>query len=560
MKNSFHSALVCAALVLAGCAMHPAQPPTNHASGEISSLGQALTFHVFMGELALQRGAAQIAVHQYADAAQLSQDPALAQFATLLAYSSGDDPLAMQVTHRWLQLAPGDAAARHYQAVLNARLGNTDAAVAEFKKLLADTAGENLQLIASLLGQETSVNQGLPVMQKLVADDPGSAQAHFALAQLAMHFNQPRMAADEARRALELQPRLDQAAVLEAHALLALGNSKKALQLLKTRTLAQPSNTSLRLAYAALLVGSQQLPLAQAEFDAVLRQDPNQPDALYSLGLLALQGNALRAAADYFTRLLKTGQRENEARFFLGDSYELSRHYDQALHWYRQVNGGSQWLAAQISIARIFLLQRDMGNARKTVDDAVILDPDAGVQLRIAESELFSDHGDNDTALVVLNQGLLENPGNTDLLYTRALLRDSSGDPESAESDLREVLSREPDDADALNALGYVMTEHSGNYLEARAYITRALKLKPDDPAIIDSMGWVEFRLGNYPQALDYLRKSYAKTPDPEVAAHLTETLWASGNKQEAHQIWSGAMQQHPGNAALIKIGERLFP
>ena len=128
------------------------------------------------------------------------------------------------------------------------------------------------------------------------------------------------------------------------------------------------------------------------------------------------------------------------------------------------------------------------------------------------------------------------------------------------ELSLREILSRKPDDADALNALGYLMTEHSRNYLEARTYISRALQLKPDDPAIIDSMGWVEYRLGNYPQALEYLRKSYASTSDPEIAAHLTEVLWASGDKQEAHRIWSSAVKQHPGNAALLKIGKQLFP
>ena len=560
MKNSFHSALTCAALVLAGCTVQPVQPPASQAPDEFSSPGQALTYHVFMGELALQRGETQTALLQYAKAAQVGQDPALAQFATLLAYSSGQDPLAMKLTRRWLQLAPDDAAARHYQAVLNASLGNTDAAVDEFKKLLADTPGENLQLIAGLLGQETSASQGLPVMQKLVASDPGSAQAHFALAQLAMHFNHARLAVDEAGRALELQPGLDQAVVLEARALLALGDGNKALQLLKLHTSAQPSNIRLRMAYAATLAQSQQLPQARAEFNAVLQQYPDQPEALYSLGLLALQDNDLKAATGYFTHLLKTGQRDNEARFYLGNTCELSGRYARALHWYRQVDGGSQWLAAQISVARILLLRKDAESARRAVDNAVNLDPEDGVQLRIAESELFSDHGNNAAALVVLNQGLGENPGNTDLLYARALLRDSSGDSAAAETDLREILSRKPDDADALNALGYLMTEHSRNYLEARTYISRALQLKPDDPAIIDSMGWVEYRLGNYPQALEYLRKSYASTSDPEIAAHLTEVLWASGDKQEAHRIWSSAVKQHPGNAALLKIGKQLFP
>jgi len=557
MKKYLYTGLACVAMVLAGCVVAPVQSPTPVSAGSFSNPEQALTYHVFLGELALQRNDPKTGVQQYANAAQSSNDPTLSQYATLLAYKDGDDSLALDLTHHWRQLAPQDNSARHLEAVLNTRLGNVNAAVSEFESLLQDTPGENLQLISDLLGQESDARQGLAVMQKLVASHPQSAQAHFALAQLAMHYQHAPLAIDEARRALTLQPDWDQALALEAQALLAAGNNSEALQLLRTRARAQPDNTRVHLAYAAVLAQTGQSTLAQAEFTTIIKQHPDNPEALYSLGLLALQNNRLTTADDYFTHLLKTGQRNNDARYFLGNTAELTKRYPEALQWYQQVNAGRNWLPAQISVARVLMSQKKPDAARSYIDDIVGMDPDDGVQFRIAEAQLFSEAGDNKTALLVFDQGLMENPGNLDLLYARALLRENAGDALAAENDLRQILAVQPDNADALNALGYMLVVHSTRYQEARTYIEKALQLKPGDPAIIDSMGWVEYRLGNYPQALSYLRKAYAQLADPEVAAHLTEVLWVSGDKQEARHIWSSALKQHPGDAALLNVGQR---
>ena len=560
MKKYLRTGLACAALVLAGCVAAPVQTPLPASAGSFSSPEQALTYHVMLGELALQRGISKTGVQQYASAAHLSTDPTLAQYATLLAYKDGDDSLALELTHRWLQLAPKNNSARHFEAVLNTRLGNLNIAVSEFEKLLADSPGENLQLISDLLGQETDAKQGLPVMQKLVAGQSESAQAHFALARLAMHYQDAPLAIEETRRALILKPDFDQALILEARALLVVGNNSEALQLLKARAEAQPDSTRMHLAYATVLAQTGQDVLAQVEFIAINKRHPNNPDALYSLGLLALQDNNLIAAQDYFTRLLKTGQRDNDARYLLGNTSELAKRYPEALQWYQQVNGGNNWLTAQVSVARVLMSQQKPDAARSYIDDIVGMDPDDGVQFRIAEAQLFSDAGDNKTALQVFDQGLMENPGNPDLLYARALVQENAGDATAAENSLRQILAEQPENADALNALGYMLVVHSTNYQEARGYIEKALQLKPDDLAIIDSMGWVEYRLGNYPQALSYLRKAYAQLADPEVAAHLTEVLWVTGEKQEAHRIWSSALKQHPGDAALLKVGQRFSP
>lgn len=548
-------------LAFAGCATALAPRSAVPAAGSpASSPQQSLTYHVFLGELAWQRGERRIAVQQYAQAARLSSDPELVEHAAVMAFRSGDDALALTLSRHWRELDPKNTDARQLVAVLDTRLGNVDAATREFETLLHDLPGYNLLLVGKLLGKEAGGQSSLPVMQKLVAADVQSADAHFALARLALQAGRPQLAVSEAQRSAALKPDWNQAVVLEAQALVAAGQPRAATQLLQARVKTVSADTDLHLAYAGLLAQTGQIDAARDEFNAVLKQYPRNADALYALGLLALQAKQLEPARAYFMRLLATGQRKNDAFFFLGDTAEEAGQYLTALQWYQQVEGGQYWLQAQIATARVLLQQHKATEARGYIDKLVADDPDDAVQLRLAEAQLFSGNGDDQTALAIFDQGLAENPGNTDLLYSRALLRENLGQVAQAEDDLRLILNHQPDNADALNALGYTLTVYSTQYQQARTYIEKALRLKPGDPAILDSMGWVEYRLGNYPQALGYLRQAYAQLADPDVAAHLSETLLAVGDRQEARAVWDTALRQHPDNAALLKLRPRFTP
>ncbi|HKV97147.1 MAG TPA: tetratricopeptide repeat protein [Gammaproteobacteria bacterium] len=561
MKTFAYAGLACAALVLGGCAVVPAPHPVALAAqSPPATPAQSLTYHVFMGELAWQRGERHIAAQQYAQAAELSRDPQLAEYAALMAYRLDDDVLALKLTRRWRLLAPNSSDALQLGAVLDTRLGNVDAAVRDFETLLQVVHGYNFMLIGEVLGEETGAQRSLPVMQKLVAAHAQSAEAHFMLAQVALQARQTELAVSESQRAAGLKPAWTQAVVLQAQALVAAGRKPEAVQLLQARVRGAPDDIGLHLAYAGLLAEAGQDAAAADEFNAILKRHARNPDALYALGLLSLQSNQLENARGYFMRLLATGQRKNDAFYFLGNTAEAAKQFDPALQWYQQVDGGQYWLPAQIATARVLMQQHNPAEARAYMDKLVADDPDDDVQFRLAEAQLFSDRGDNQAALAVLAQALSKNPGNSDLLYSQALLRENLGQVAQAEADLRLILDRQPDNADALNALGYTLALHSTRYQEARIYIEKALRLKPGDPAIMDSMGWVEYRLGNYPEALGYLRRAYAQLADPEVAAHLSETLWAVGDRQEARSVWGSALKQHPDNAALLKLRTRFTP
>ncbi|MGH8279963.1 MAG: tetratricopeptide repeat protein [Gammaproteobacteria bacterium] len=517
----------------------------------------ALVYHVFAGELALERNADVVAAREYAAASRLSTDPALAAHATLVAYGAGDNVLALALTARWLQLAPGDDAAEHLQAVLNTRLGHIQAAVDEFSRLLHTAPAQEFVTLEHMLEEETEPAQCLPVLQQLVARYPDLAEAHYALARLALRGKQPSLAEHEAGRAVELKPQWDAAVVLQANALLAEDNGRAALDLLRTHHAKSPGDRHLQLAYAAMLAELGESSAARGEFAAVLKAAPRDPDALYALGLLALQDKELGVANGYFQRLLATGQRSNEAFYFLGTTAENSKAYAKALDWYQQVDGGNYWFPAQIASARVMLAEGHVQAARDYIDLLVSADPDDGAKFRLAEAQLFNATGDPQDALAIFNRGLAEYAGDVELLYGRALLQESLGNVAAAESDLRTILVHDSDNADALNALGYILTLHSKRYPEARGYIEKALQLKPGDPVILDSLGWVEYRLGDNTRAVSELRRAYAGSGDPQIAAHLSEALWAAGERQAAKNVWSEALARHPGDATLVKLGSR---
>ncbi|HEY3858981.1 MAG TPA: tetratricopeptide repeat protein, partial [Gammaproteobacteria bacterium] len=421
-------------------------------------------------------------------------------------------------------------------------------------------ADPNYMTAARLLEQETDAAHGLPVLQAIAADAPKSAEAHYALAHAAMDYKHYDLAEQEARAALTIDPHGEDPLILLARALVAEGKPEQALPLVQARVRTAGDDVPLDLAYAALLSEAKHEAESKQEFESVLKLHPDNADALYTLGLMSLQGKDMPAARGYFERLLKSGKRGDDASYFLGSIAETEKLYPDALDWYRRVDDGDHWLAAQAGIGRSLIKSGVPSAAGEFFDGLVADDPQAAVDIRLAEGQVFTDMGQPKQALEVYDAALQATPGDQDLLYARALVLEQDGDATAAESDLSDILKHTPDDADALNALGYTLTLHTTRYREAQTYIQRALALQPDDPAIMDSMGWVEHQLGQDSQALDYLQKAYAEQPDPEIAAHLIEVMLATGDKDGAHALWVKASTNDPDNPALTALAPRFQP
>jgi tetratricopeptide (TPR) repeat protein len=541
-------------LLLAGCTAVPhvqqAQAPAA-APRPFAGPDQEIAYHVFMGELASGRGDTKVAVQEYLAAARLSSDPTLASHAALLAYGDGDFTDALGLAQRWHSLAPQSADAVHLMAVVEARQGDSASAALDFAALVNSGMDRNYMVAARLLEQEMDAAHGLPVLHTIVDATPKSADAHYALAHAAMNYKDYVLAEQQARATLAIDPRGEDPLVLLARALVAQGRPEEALPLLQARVKTAGDDVPLDLAYAALLSEAKHEVESQQEFQAVLKNHPDNADALYTLGLMTLQQKDLPAARGYFVHLLKTGRRGDDASYFLGSIAETEKKYPEALEWYRRVDDGDRWLAAQTGIGRSLVKSGELSAAGEFFDGLVADDPQAAVDLRLAEGQLFNDLGQSKRALDVYNAALDAAPDDQDLLYARALALEQDGDAGAAENDLAAILKHAPDDADALNALGYTLTLHTTRYGEARSYIQRALVLQPNDPAIMDSMGWVDHRLGEDAQALGYLQKAYATQPDPEIAAHLIAVMLAVGDQDGARALWLKASAADPDAAAL---------
>ncbi len=533
----------------------PAAAPRAFADAE-----QEIDYHVFMGELADDRDDVATAVQEYLHAARLSSDAGLSSHAALLAYGAGDDKDALEAAQRWQSLAPKDRDAGHLVAVLQARAGAADAAAAILEAEVKAGLDHGYSPAEQLLEQETDAAHALPVLQRIVADNPRSAEAHLALAQLAIDSKHADLAASEARTAFDLDPHADDARVLLSRALVAQGHADQAVALMQARLRGVGDDVHLELAYAALLAQADRDAEARKEFETILKTHPDNADALYTLGLMAIQQKDMPAAHGYFARLLKTGRRSDDAYYFLGNIAEMGKRYPEALDWYHQVQDGERWLSAQAGIGRSLVASDNAQTAQEFFNDLVADDTSETVTLRLTEGQAFSDAGQPKLALKVYDAALVDKPGDDDLLYARALLLEQDGQADAAERDLGDILRRTPEDAQALNALGYTLTLHSTRYREARDYIQKALQLAPDDPAIMDSMGWVEHRLGDEDNALDYLKKAYAAQQDPEIAAHLIEVYLAKGDVQEAKAVLQKALQDDPDDAGLHALEARVAP
>jgi len=415
-------------------------------------------------------------------------------------------------------------------------------------------------LIAGLLGRQQDKQAALEVMQRLVNSRPDDPNALFALSHLAVRAGVLDQAEKAIKRVVELQPERVDAQIQEARILTMRGKSAEALSLMEKAIKRHSREIALRTTYARLLVDAKQMKKAYEQFKRVNKQKPDQPDILLALGIVAIELNRVDEGEKYFLRLnhLSRGY-ESESSYYLGRIAEdFRKDPDKAIKWYSKVDHGEQYLESQIRIAFLLAKKGDVEQARGQLSAITPRGPGQVMRVYLADGQILRDAGRLDEAVEVFTAGLDELPGNSDLLYARAMAEDKLGRLAAMERDLKQIISREPDNVDALNALGYSLADRTTRYDEALEYIKRALELRPDSYFVLDSMGWIHYRLGHYKKAVTYLRRALDLSSDSEIAAHLTEVLWVMGDKEGARAVWDKALKVAPGNDLLLNVMNRL--
>ena len=516
---------------------------------------------LLVAEFAGQRGQMPLAVEHYVRAAKDTRDLEVAKRATRVAIFARNDAQALAAARIWVELAPEDAEGRQILAAMHIRAGNSAAAIAELEHVLStDGDGENRQLkmIANLLSRESDKQTALAVMERLLEQRQNDVDALHAYALMSIRAEELEKANAAMQRVLEVAAVDSNIAVAYVSLLQKHEKSRDAISWLE-RAIERGDDYGLRLIYARLLADSSRYEDARRQFSILATQTPDNSDVVYALGLLNLQANRIDDAHANFQQLLKIEARVNDANFYLAQIAESRERIDEALDLYRAVDGGTNYFHAQIRIAILLSNDGDVEGARAHLSAITPEDDEQRLQIIRAEGEMLTQHDQLDEAMSVYDR-VLADTYDMELLYARAMLAERMGRLDILEADLRRILEREPDNAQALNALGYTLADQTDRYEEAYQFIARALELNPNDFYILDSMGWVLYRLGRFSEAVSFLQRARSIKDDPEVAAHLGEVLWVMGDKEAARDIWDSALKIKPDDQRLLDVIERLAP
>jgi tetratricopeptide (TPR) repeat protein len=558
-------ALLTAAALLSGCQTFapsapdgtpPVEDPAVATPAEqpqvYGSFSQDTLLSLLTAELAGQRNRFDIALGNYVQQAKVTQDAGVAERGFRIAEYLGAEQAALETSLLWTKNAPESVDAQRAAAVQLARAGRYDESMRFMERVLqrqGDTHFDFLALSAAESDPDTRAGL-LQSFARLQEKYPDNHQLLFGQALLLQQDGR----AQEALERLEGQPVKDRpvaAILLQARLLQSLERNGDALILLEKGIKRHPDDKRLRLTYARLLVVEDRLDEAKGEFASLLQQFPNDDDLRFSLALVCLEAEAWQEAIVYLEELVERDNHVDAAHYNLARAYEALDEPDSALIEYALVGPGNDYLPAQSRQSELLFKQKRGEEAAQRLRQARESQPDYAIQLYLIEAEAWSTQQNNQRAWQVIEQALEQFPEDLNLLYTRAMLAEKRDNLPLLEQDLRFILEREPDNAMVLNALGYTLADRTTRYAEARELIEQAYQLNPDDPAILDSLGWVNYRQGNLDEAERLLRKALQDFPDHEVAAHLGEVLWAQGKQKEARKIWRKALEQQPDSSIL---------
>lgn len=574
--RSILAAFLALALITLGPRPAAAQPAPETTAPEstapaLSAEQQAeVMYKILVGDIALQRGEPALAARAYFEAAREAQDATLARRATEIALFARQRAIAVDAAQLWQQLDPSSDRARQMVTMLG-QPGASGDLKGDLERLLADASanGKTLGDAFLQLNRALSAQPDKVAVYRLVSDlakpYPGVPEAHLAVAVAGYNTGLTdveilAVATRAVDRALELRPGWERAVLVKAD-ILAKSSSESAIAYLKAFLVDVPSSRAGASALAQLYIEQERYADARAVFQKQLDAEPADRELEYAVAAISLQMKDYTNAERLFDDLKKVGFGEPGAvTFYLGEIAEETKHYDEAIARYREVTVGDRAWLAKLRIAAIMGKQGHMEAARQYLGGLEPDGRDQEIELKQAEAQLLEDAGDFKSAYALLNDALADDPDSADLLYDAAMVAEKLDRLDEVESRLKRVIELKPDNAQALNALGYTLVDRTQRAVEGLKLIEQAHALAPSDPFILDSMGWAHFRLGNLSESEKFLRRALAERPDPEIAAHLGEVLWVKGERDHAQEVWQSQLKETPDNPVLLDTVHRLAP
>ena len=531
------------------------QPPVEYADFEPETL-----YLLLSAEIAAQRGRYDITLVNYLKAAKQSRDQVVIERAMRIAQSLNGDNAQKQLAELWLDIDPDNLQAHRISAIQAVKGNDLQTAIHHMERIMdqgGDADFDSLAAMAANLPPEQQ-QELLALYNEMSDRHPDTPELEYSIALLLKVTGQPQQALDRLEPLLQENANFQPAIILKGDLLYQTGQKSSALDYLLTNTRRFPGNRQMGTLYGRMLINEGELQAAQDEFNRLVKRYPDTPGLRLSHALVALENGQTDLARQELTQLAEQGHHTSEANYYLGRIEDQASNTEQAIGYYQSVEQGNYYFPA---LARASSLLAENGQLEDAIDRIRRLreaNPRQAENFWLLEVNLLLDQEQQQQALSTATAALEEHPDNIEIRYARAMLYDGIGQPAYAEADLKHILEQEPENAVALNALGYILTTRTDRLREARGYIEKALRLDPDNPAILDSMGWVLFLEGQLEPALDYLSRAWAAFPDPEVAAHYGEALWMNGAEEQARIIWQEGLEQDSDHEVLRETIDRL--
>lgn len=549
----------------------PLRAPVDRSAPPV--LGKRARFYerLLVAELAAARGQHELAAEAFLQATRLFNEKGLARRGIREALAAGRNDLALELARLWQ--ATGEPGAEQHGLLL--RLATAAGKAEEARSHLAsymdarDDKGAALRDVARTLA-DLGAHQDL-AMQLLEdavaahADDPAThAEGLYALGLLAYGFEDYARAAEASARAFarsEPGPLRNRILLLEAGALIRDGRSDQAVARIEQQADATEDPRSLRRGFAELLLQAGETAAARAQIESLLATNPEDIDARLTLGRLAAEAGDAEVARKALTRVWNSADgARGEAALQLGRLAAEAGDKALARRWFQRAARNGEELRGELELARMDAEAEDVQAARERLQRLRRDNPAMAPRLLRAEGEILYRARRYEAAVELLESGVAAYPRDDELRYAYALALEQTGNLAGAEAQLRQLIRENPSNATARNALGYMLTINNQRLAEAESLIREALRLQPDDPAILDSMGWVRFKRGDTEAALNYLQRAFEAMPEAEIGAHLGEVLWTMDRREEARAVWEKAREADPDHPVLRETLRRLLP
>ena len=567
--------LLIAHSLIAGCSLLPMtgnsdKAENTQAANDSNALATQESIHdapfpaptlysLLVAEVAGQRQHFDISLANYLDQAHQTQDPGIAERATRIAQYLGINQYILESAQLWVNIAPLNAQAHQSLALSLIRAGDFPAALRHMESVL-ELAGSGQFDYLALNAQSLSRSEKVDLLKQielLTQKHIDYAPLWMAQGALLSQLEDYPTALTALNQALSLDEEYTAAALSKARVLHQLNRPEEALVLLDELHNSLPKHKGIGVLRARILIDLKRFSEARAAFQYLAQLFPNDNSIHLSLGLLHIELEEYDQAIAVLSPLTLHDNIDDEAYFYLARIAEKQQDPVRALRDFRAVQKGRQFLPAQFQAAQLLIELENIDAARDYLTHRRSEFPNYNIQLVQLEIELLIKHDQIQEAYQLVDTALIDAPDNTNLLYSRGLLAEKLGNLVQLEIDLRHIISLMPNNAEAINALGYTLADKTDRTDEALNLIQQAIALSPNNPAIIDSLGWAHYRLGDLDKSVELLQQAFNDFPDHEVAAHLGEVLWKLDRNSEAKRVWKQGLEQEPNSPIITDTLKR---